>query len=145
MRSLIICIGNPMRSDDGLGFRVWEELRARGVHAILSGPDLPPQITDFDRVILIDAIDFKAEPGSVFEGRIEDLDVLESRSSTHGLSPLSFLKIIKEVTGRPEEAILIGVQPKSLEEGEGLSEEVERAVSEVIDRVMRLIGLEDEA
>jgi hydrogenase maturation protease len=94
---------------------------------------------------LIDAIDFKAEPGSVFEGRIEDLDVLEARSSTHALSPLSFLRIIKEVTGRPEEAILIGVQPKSLEEGEGLSEEVEGAVSEVIDRVMRLIGLEDEA
>ncbi len=144
MRTLVICIGNPMRSDDGLGFRVWEELRARGVDALLSGPDLPLQIADFDRVILIDAVDFGAEPGSVLEGRVEDLDVVEMRSSTHGLSPLSFLKIVREAMGRPEEAILIGVQPKSLGEGEGLSEEVERAVSEVIDRVMRLVSFESQ-
>jgi len=145
MRTLIICIGNPMRSDDGLGFRVWEELRARGVDALLSGPDLPLQVTDFDRVILIDAVDFGAEPGSILEGKIDDLDVVEARYSTHGLSPLSFLKILKEAMGRPEEAILIGVQPRSLGEGEGLSEEVERAVSEVIDRVMRLMGFEGKA
>ncbi|MEM0268720.1 MAG: hydrogenase maturation protease [Candidatus Korarchaeum sp.] len=146
MRTLVICVGNAMRSDDGLGVRVWEELRARGVDAILSGPDMPELLDSLcvDRLVLVDAVDFGGEPGSLISARLEELDPIEIRSSTHSLSPIHFLRLIKEITGHPKEVFVVGVQPKSLDLKEGLSEEVERSLSAVLGRVLEILrdGLE---
>lgn len=143
MRTTVICIGNAMRSDDGLGVRIWEELRARGIGAILSGPDVPELLDSLhgiDRLVLIDAIDFGGEPGSLISARLEELDPVEVRSSTHSLSPLYFLKLMRELTGYPREVLVVGVQPKSLEIGERLSEEVERSLPAVLEKLLEILN-----
>ncbi len=143
MRTLVICVGNAMRSDDGLGVRVWEGLRAIGVNAILSGPDLSElldSLHNLDRLVLVDAIDFGGEPGSLISARLEELDSIEIRSSTHSLSPIHFLRLIRKLTGHPREVLVVGVQPKSLELGEEMSEEVENSLPAVLERVLEILN-----
>lgn len=143
MKSLVVCIGNAMRSDDGVGLSIGEELRAKGVNVILLRDDassILESVQGVDRLVLVDAIDFGGEPGSVISGRIEELESIEMRSSTHSLSPIFFLNLIKELTGYPREAFAVGIQPKSLELGGRLSEEVEAALPTAVETVLKILS-----
>lgn len=143
MRKLVVCVGNPLRADDGFAVSVGKVLRERGIEAVVSGPDLTDiadLLADAEELVLVDAVDFGGKPGEVISGEAEDLDEVELRSSTHTLSPLKFLKVLRELTGYPKRIFLVGVQPAHLGFGEGFSPEVERAVSSVVEVILDKLG-----
>lgn len=93
-RTLILGLGNPILTDDGVGVRVAEEIRTRlpeDTEIVISevsigGLTLMESMIDYDRVILIDAYtDKDGIPGSF---RKMSLDDLRSISPTqHSASP----------------------------------------------------------
>jgi len=132
---VIVGVGSPLRRDDSAGLAVVRELEMLGASDIegvelLEAGSAPANILGKldslgpSHIILIDAADHGSRPGSVRLVRPE-----EARSghiiTTHTL-PLGFLcsYVEREAGAR---TIIIGIQPKDLGLGEGLSPEVERA------------------
>ena len=60
-RSLVIGIGNPLRSDDGVGWRLAEEVGGLAVHQLT--PELAAELSLVDRVLFVDAWQLPLGPG----------------------------------------------------------------------------------
>lgn len=138
----ILGIGNPMRSDDGLGPYVIEGLSIRDPEVYIENVGSVPEafarpLAEFgaERVIMIDAADMRKPIGHVELVRKDRIGGIAI--STHHM-PLSFLMMyLEDSTGG--ETVLLGVQPKTIDFGEGLSpeiEEVARKIIETLDRVL---------
>lgn len=131
---MVICIGNELRGDDGVGIYIGRKLRKAittefpedCIHKIM---DEKP-----DTILFVDAVDFGGEPGSVI---FSELMEVPSAISTHRL-PLSLLVKLLEEEGVKTKAYILGVQPKSVNIGEGLSPEVKKSADMLLS-ILRLL------
>lgn len=132
--SVIVCVGNQLRGDDGAGPAIAGKL----------GADMPWRVFDTqtapesflmkiaagkpESVVLIDALDFGAAPGAV------DLapagNVGGQGPSTHGPAPIAFLEALG--MAHPCPCWVLGIQPQRVEFGDSLSGPVEAAVELVV-------------
>ncbi|MGB9631122.1 MAG: hydrogenase maturation protease [Candidatus Methanodesulfokora sp.] len=129
---MVVCIGNELRGDDGVGIYIGRRLK----NAITTEfpEDCIHRIRDEkpDTILFIDAVDFGGEPGSVI---FSELREASSTISTHRL-PLSLLiELLEEV--KPK-AYILGIQPKSMNLGEGLSSEVRKSADMLLS-ILRLL------
>ncbi len=145
LKITILGIGNMLLSDDGAGVHAIAKLKAEyefpeSVNLIdggTKGLDLLPFIEGSDKVLIIDAANFKKEPGTidVIEGdKIPGF--LSSKLSVHqiGLPDMLFAARLMEIL--PSEMCLIGIQPKSMESGTELSDEIKLKLESLIERVL---------
>jgi hydrogenase maturation protease len=135
----VVGVGNVLKGDDGAGPALVALLASRGARfPYVDASEVPENYGGWvakqglDAVVFVDAVDFGGAPG---EWRIIPFeDLMRSASSTHRLS-LHFL--IRYLTEQWKgEAILAGVQPKSLKLGDGLSPEVEAGVKELAEALL---------
>lgn len=136
-KTAIVAIGNIIRGDDGLGPKLIEILKSRGVKAHLfdcgTAPEnyiFPILATACDTVVLVDAADMKMAPG---QAQVFDLDKIANVSfSTHNPSPRLFTDLLK--TGKDNLNIfVVSVQPKTTALGEALSDEVKKGLETLAD------------
>jgi hydrogenase maturation protease len=123
----IICIGNEMRKDDFIAIDLADELNA--IKAFTNPENF---ITEGDEIILIDAVDFNAKPGSVKEFSPKEITEF-ALSTTHniGINVLEkFCKIIK----------IIGIQPKDTSYEIGLSQELIDKKEDIVLKIKELIN-----
>lgn len=128
----LVGVGNTMKGDDGAGPALVALLAERGAaFPLVDASEVPENYGGWvvkqrlDAVVFVDAVAFGGAAGAW--RIIPFADLMRSASSTHRLS-LHFLiqYLTEEWKG---EAILVGVQPKSLALGEGLSREVEAGIA----------------
>jgi hydrogenase maturation protease len=144
--TLVLALGNPLMGDDGFGLAVLARLRrspeAQGPLLLMDGGtwgmNLLPAIEAAHRLILIDAINTGAEPGSLIRLERDQLP----RYFSHKISPhqvdLREILALAELRGTlPEETVAIGVQPESVTMRIGLSRAVRAKVPVVTDLVLR--------
>ena len=146
-RILIACIGNIFLGDDGFGPEVALRLAKRrlppgvilkdfGIRSL----DLTYALLDtYDLVILVDACPRGGEAGSVYliepgqTGRPADIPV---QLETHGMNPLSVLRMARSMGGARGRLLIVGCEPADLGSDEGgrmgLSEPVQSAIEEAI-------------
>ena len=149
--SLVLGIGNSLLSDEGTGIHMLDYLRRHhpglaGVTYLDGGTlsfTLAPWIEEADNLIVIDAAELKAEPGTVrvFEGEAMDRFAGKTKRSVHEVS-LGDLLSIAHLTGAiPHNRVLIAIQPELLDWGSCLSNAVKRALpagaQHVVDRVVQ--------
>jgi hydrogenase 3 maturation protease len=130
----VVGVGNVMKGDDGAGPELVAELLRRGFTLpCVDATEVPENYggwvpkQELEAVVFIDAVDFGGEPGECRVIPFEHLMI--SASNTHRMSlhyTVMFLR--DEWEG---DAILVGVQPKRLTLGEGLSEEVAAGVDKL--------------
>ncbi len=135
-------IGNPLRGDDGVGCRFIRELkkkkfdRKRGIY-LFNGEQLPENYLEPivkvkpSKVFLVDAVDFGGNPG--------EIKLLREANpppgfSTHTLSLSLLLEYFKK--NQIGEIFIIGIQPKNIKWGDGLSKEVELTLNHLIDELL---------
>ncbi|MCK4912405.1 MAG: hydrogenase maturation peptidase HycI [Candidatus Omnitrophica bacterium] len=136
---VILTIGNALRSDDGLGPYIASKLGPGENLTVINAGSNPENVIDDivklkpKNILIIDAADFKAEPGVV--KLIDKEDIPETTLSTHTIS----LKIIAEILAHDTNAQInfLGVQAKSVELGEGMCDEVKSASSEIVEEIKR--------
>ena len=141
MRTLIICYGNPLRGDDGLGWHVAGRLRGvirdPGVE-ILALHQLTPELMDdisrADRVIFIDAC-VGPIPGEIQERIVEPQAA--GPAFTHQASPAALLAGARTLYGHAPPATLITVAGAEFSLSEELSPAVGAAVECVVQSVLR--------
>ena len=114
MKALILGMGNPILSDDGVGLRVARALEGRfaGVDvrtSALIGLDLLDIVANYDQVFVIDAI----QDGSRLPGTVVKLAAGEGALhlfSSHGMHFFEILQLGKEAgVAVPEVAGIYGV------------------------------------
>ncbi|GBE58426.1 hydrogenase 2 maturation protease [bacterium BMS3Abin01] len=141
---LVLGVGNVMMGDEGLGVQVARNLlqnftfppEVEVVDGGTGGLALLSYIRSARRVIVIDAIQAGAEPGSIF---MFDSDQLEEsngvKTSVHDIGIIDVLNTAGLLDDRPP-ATIIGVQPGKMDEfGGGLSPKV----GDKVDRVIQLV------
>ena len=142
-RVLVIGIGNSLRSDDGLGWAVAEQLSARTdenlqvlkVHQLT--PELAEEISEADLAVFVDA-GAHGTPGTLTCEcvSISDADLRFS----HDVTPATLIQMAKTLYGKAPAAYLICVAGKSFEHGESLSPEVTAAIPHVIANIRQLMA-----
>lgn len=146
---LIIGYGNRLRGDDGAGLFAAEELRRRShdhwVEVIFCQqlmPELAEKLSKASLAIFIDA-SVRDPGGAVVCHRLHALDDDQPgkpAAVTHFFSPAALLATASRLYGRAPQAYAFTVGGEFFGFREGLSDEVEHAMPELIDRVMELVA-----
>jgi hydrogenase 3 maturation protease len=136
---LVLGIGNSLKQDDGAGPHFVRKLKTQNSKRknkveLLDAGTAPENYTGKikrikpDTLVIVDAVDFGAQAGRV---KVIEVEQIGSQSlSTHNVSLKTFVDFLK--TDLPElKVLVVGIQPKAANFGEGLSPEVERAVDEL--------------
>jgi hydrogenase maturation protease len=148
-KTLVLGIGNTLLSDDGVGVHLLEHLRDQypnlpGVVYLDGGTlsfGLAPWIEGAANLILLDATELAADPGTVrlFEGTAMDQCLGGRRHSVHEVSLCDLLAIIQLTGTLPARRALLAIQPQTLAWGRGLSRSVELALPAAARQVVGLI------
>lgn len=143
-RIVVAGIGNPIRLDDKVGLTIIEGLRGkvRSNVLLLECETVPesyfPEIEQFKptHVLLVDAAFLGLKPG---ESNLVDADKLIASSaiSSHVLPLRIFCDLVRQATCA--KVALLLVEPKSMEFGEGLSEEVQKAAENLTRILLNLL------
>lgn len=148
-RLLIIGIGNEYRSDDGAGLIVARRLRSKlsDEFEVLElsgeGVELMEAWRDADSVILIDAVQSGSAAGSIHRIEAHAQPVPQSflLYSSHSFGLAEAIEMARALNRLPRHLIIYGIEGKSFEAGIGLSEEVERAIATIENKILAQIPL----
>jgi len=140
---LVVGLGNPYFSDDGLGYRAVRELcrELPTVHLLSPGTDFLRVILRKRKVAVIDAVKTGEKPGTILVLNLKELKSYP-KSSTHTLSisdsiSLGYTLYPEEM---PEEIYLFGVEAKDLTTFKReLSAEVKKALPELLEQVREFL------
>ena len=141
---LIIGIGNLLCRDEGIGAHVIERMKALELpgHVELldigtSTMDLISYLEGVRKLVVIDAMKAGGVPGTVYRCRPEDLLPAEDGPiSLHEIGLIETLDMVKK-KGLKMETVIFGVEPKVLDWGMELSDEVKRKIPAIIEAVLK--------
>ena len=137
---LIMGIGNSLLQDDGVGVLITERLsevfahdsRIRCLDGGTLGLSLLPDIESSPCLIVVDAAELGAEPGTLRVFRNEEMDrQLSGRKTTVHEVALADLMAAAAMSGsQPSQRALVAIQPESTEWGLEPTAEVSKRVPE---------------
>ena len=145
MKILVLGIGNLVMTDDGVGVRVVQLIGERYRFAervtVLDGGtlglDLLPRIEEAQRLIIVDAVETGAPPGTLVRLSGEEIPLaLETKLSPHQMGLKDLLTVSSLLGQAPEETVLWGVQPESIELALRLSPPVEAQLEPLVEKVL---------
>ncbi|MBJ6727848.1 HyaD/HybD family hydrogenase maturation endopeptidase [Geomesophilobacter sediminis] len=146
MKILVLGIGNLVMSDDGVGVRVVQHLqqtcRFPDEVTLLDGGtlglDLLPQIGAAEKLLVVDAVETGAAPGTLVRLYGEEIPLaLETKVSPHQMGLKDLLTVASLVGEAPEEMVLLGVQPESIEMSMELTPAVAAQVEPLANQVLQ--------
>jgi hydrogenase maturation protease len=152
MRVLIAGVGNVLRGDDGFGVEVLRRLEhdLAGVDGVcffesgIAGVGLVQQLLDgYDVLVILDALDRGAAPGTVFVLEPERGSPTGERQAVdlHQADPEGVLRMAAALGVLPRQVRIVGCQAAACDElGAGLSESVRAAVPEAAQRVREMLA-----
>lgn len=139
----VLGVGSALRSDDAAGLLVAEELKKVKIPKlkVFFGSTAPENLTGEiikykpSHIIIVDSVDMEQEPGSIL---LIDPQVVEGVSFSTHMLPVKmivdyFLESLKC------EIVIIGIQPKTLEFGETVSEEVKKSTIQIADVISQIL------
>ena len=143
----VVGTGNILMLDEGVGVHVVERLGREDMppdvelfDAGVAIADVMDDLSQFDRVIIVDATRGGEEPGAIYKYRLEDLNMEDFRNrhlaSVHDITLVETLMLNKLTGNLPEDIVLIGVEPARMEAGIGLSEIVESKMDAIVEVLM---------
>jgi len=151
MKTLVLGLGNPILSDDGVGIRVAQEVGKKLddpqiIVAETSGAGLSllDSIAGYDKVIIIDAIQTKkGNAGQIYRMETKDFSLTKHFSSPHQINLVTALELGKMLNlAMPQEITVFAVEAKDITSfSEKCTPEVEKAIPEVVKMVLEeLVG-----
>ena len=150
VRTLVLGVGNPILSDDGVGIHAARLLKDEGIPDVeveelpAGGLELLDLVRGYDRVVIIDAIETKdGKPGDIYRLEEEDFEKAVHGSSPHGINIATALALGRKLVPEqmPHEVHFIAVEARELVQvSEELTPEVEKALPEVLRLVRGIVG-----
>ncbi len=146
---LVLGIGNILLGDEGIGVRVVEAMHSIELpdnvdlaDGATGGANLVELIANRRKVIVIDAMDAAAPPGTIRRLTPDELAPADRiYLSLHELGLLDTLRIARQLNCAPAEVIVIGVQPDIVAPGLELSPTLNNAVPRILEAVREELRL----
>jgi hydrogenase maturation protease len=149
-RGVVLGVGNILNRDEGLGVfavRALDGLLGEEAGAVVDlidggvlGLDLLPLVERCSHLLLCDAVNVGAEPGSVVELHKEEIPMFAGvQMSQHQVTMQEVLGLAAIRDRLPEHVHLVGVQPADLSIGLGLTPVVEAALPAVLERALAVL------
>ena len=151
MKTLVLGLGNPILSDDGVGIKIAHEVRKQlnNPHVTVAetsaaGLSLLDSIVGYDKVIIIDAIQTeKGQAGQIYNMGSEDFSLTKHLSSPHQINLVTALELGKMLNlAMPQEITILAVEAKDVSTfSESCTPAVKKAIPEVVKMVLEeLVG-----
>jgi len=145
VKILVLGVGNPILSDDGVGIHVARALARKNIPEVCveelaaSGLELLDVVLGYDKVIIIDAIQTKGGmPGEIHILDENDFEKSVHGSSPHGINIATALALGRRVASEkmPKEVVFVAVEAEDLVNvREHLTPKVQAALPKIIKRV----------
>lgn len=143
----VLGLGNLMRTDDAVGMLAIRAITvdrqlASDIQVIEGGTlglDLLDKLYGTSHLLVLDAVDMGAIPGTLarFEG--EDLARLPVARSVHLLGFSDLMDVLRLMDAFPTEVVLLGVQPESTDWGTSLTSAGEAARINLVEAAVKQI------
>jgi len=147
MKTLVLGVGNPIITDDGVGIQVAHEVanqlndpRVTVAETSAAGLSLLDSIVGYDRVIIIDAIQTeKGEAGQIYRMSTADFSLTKHFSSPHQINLATALELGRMLgLAMPQRITVFAVEAKDITSfSEKCTPEVEQAIPEVVKMVLQ--------
>jgi hydrogenase maturation protease len=160
-KTAIVGVGNILMGDEGIGVRAIQALEhsalPENVTLIDGGtafPTLAGELTDFDKLIIVDAVNGGASPGTIYRFQIEELlegqrpptaSVADGDADTGPIS-LHDLGIVETLIlerfhqdvrrTRHNEVVIVGIEPESVALSIELSPTLEARLPQLVQAVL---------
>lgn len=145
MKVLVLGVGNPILSDDGVGIHVARELMRRKLPGIdveelaASGLELLDVVRGYDKVIIVDAIQtIGGKPGEVHILEEKDFEKSIHGSSPHGINIATALALGRKLVPKemPKEVVFFAIEAEDLVNvTERLTPKVAKALPRIVEQV----------
>ena len=152
MKTLIVGLGNPILGDDGVGWKVADEVKKRlpvtaSIEVLclsLGGISLMEHLIGYDNVILVDAFEMDAPDGTVSVLKLSQLPSYSAfhTTSIHDTSLQKAMELGREMGAYlPDDVTIVGVAAgNTLEFSEDLSPPVARMIPCIVKIVLNLLS-----
>lgn len=146
MKTIVVGLGNPILGDDGVGWKVAEEIK-RQIPAdaqievlclSLGGIGLMEHLIGYDRAILVDAFISDQEVGSIITSKLSDLPNYSAFhiTSAHDTSLQNAIKLGRSLGAQlPEDIMVVGIATNPIFD---FSEELSPPIAEVVPCAARI-------
>lgn len=148
MKTLVLGIGNLLYGDEGVGVHAARKLleeklpdNTKILQVETSALEVLPDLEDYERIIVLDAMETGGIPGTVYRLRIDSCKSPKEIASMHAFDIFAALALAGG--NKPSQVIALGVEPANLEWSTELSPQVHRALPFLLDSVKREISGQD--
>lgn len=147
MKTLLIGLGNPILGDDGVGWKVVEEVQKQlgsnsGIDfdcLSLGGISLMEHLIGYRRVVLVDSFISNENIGSVFVYKLDEIPNYSAFhvSSAHDMTLQNAIELGKWMGAvLPTEIMVVGIATRRIID---FSEELSPAVAEAIPQAIEIV------
>ena len=147
MKTIVIGLGNPILGDDGIGWKVAEEVKQQLVpdspvdveFLSLGGISLMEHLIGCERAIVIDAVTADHETGSVIVSKLNEMPDHSAFhiASAHDTSLQNAFKLGREMGAKlPEDVFIVGIATDPVYD---FSEELSLSVMESIPNAIKIV------
>jgi len=147
---VIVGVGNILCGDEGVGVHVIEELKKHRLPDNVevcdcgtAGLEVLEFLEESDKAIIVDAVTAGMEPGKIYQYRLGETHAEEGKMkmlSLHELDLTRAIKIGENAYKLPKNIMIVGVEPKSLQFGMGLTKEIKKAIPRVVQDILKLVA-----
>lgn len=144
-RTIIVCIGNELIADDAVGFEVFNRLTgcpARLEFCGVGGIDMLPLLEGETDMIVVDAVQFGAQPGTIHVLPWETLPHSSSAISAHGLGLRETIEIgtILYPEKMPQRVTLVGIEGRCFNRTRDcMTAEVQGAIDTAVTTIEKIL------
>ncbi len=145
--TLVICLGNPLMRDEGIGIRLASELSQRLTdHPDIEVLDLGTggltimhAITGREKVVFVDCALMGEAPGKMRRFTPEEVvsKKIKTRYSAHEGDLLEVLKLSTDMGECPDDIVIFGIEPRQIDHGQGLSEELQSTIPHYLETILK--------
>jgi hydrogenase maturation protease len=142
-RVAVVGLGNSILQDNGVGIhavRRFQQIVPRPCLAVELGTAIYDSVKLFesaDRILVFDSVEAGGKPGSVYIFRAEE--IMEGARYA-SLREMELIKILQTLHRRPDEVLIVGAEPQSIDWGINLSPELEAAVCVMVSIAQKAVS-----
>jgi hydrogenase maturation protease len=144
MRTLVIGVGNLLRTDDGVGIHIINRLsklhpEIDTFDAAMGSIEILEAMKGYERVVIVDSIETGNEPGTIYRVNLASGEKPPVLTQSHGTDLLTVLMLGHKLygDGMPKDIILIAVEAEdTVTIGDKLTKRVQEAMDDVLLKIL---------
>ncbi len=144
---LIICLGNPLMRDEGIGIRLASELLAHLTDNLdvevmdlgTGGLSVIHAIAGREKIVFVDCAIMGQSPGLMLRFTPEQVrsKKVRMRYSMHEGDLLNTLELSRRLGECPDDIVIFGIEPKEIAHGKGLTSELENNIRQYVQTILQ--------